>query len=60
MFRPRGEHSIGLNELHRREVVRHDPDVGLVPPEGEWLLTDSVARGVGASNQPLASGFLIA
>jgi len=55
-----GEHAIGLGDALGDEVVDHDADEAVRPAQGEWWPALRRQPGVGAGDDSLAGGFLVA
>ena len=54
-----GEHAVGLGHTARDQIIDHDADIGLVPPQHDFRGPRGGAGGVQTGNQPLSASLFI-
>src|SRR5215510_14431497 len=59
IFRPRGEHSIGLSDPLGHEVIDQNPEVALRPIKDDLPAPTRQSRSVQASHEALSGGLFI-
>src|SRR5208283_363216 len=60
VFRPAGEHAIGLGSPLCDQIVDHDSDIAFIAPNDERGLSPHLLDGIDASDQSLTCCLLIA
>ena len=60
IFRPTGEHAVGLANPTRDQIVDHHPDIGLVATQDHGVLPVSRAGSIQPRHETLRARFLIA
>ena len=57
---PRREHAVRFGYASRYEIVNHDAEIGLRAGEDDLLLAAGPKAGIGARQEPLCGGLLVA